>query len=102
MQHINCRLIELNRIHVFLSFQAAGKEAIYEHDIMINADKITETDEDSIPTGNFTPVEGTLYDLRKMANLGERLKNLLPINGYDDNFCPDNNYDGRRINVIAK
>uniref|UniRef100_A0A1I8PV53 Aldose 1-epimerase n=1 Tax=Stomoxys calcitrans TaxID=35570 RepID=A0A1I8PV53_STOCA len=91
-----------NHSYFNLAGHVGGKAAIYDHHIMINADKITETDADSIPTGNFTSVEGTLYDLRKMVNLGERLKALLPINGYDDNYCADKNNDGERVNVIAK
>ncbi|XP_058978095.1 galactose mutarotase [Musca domestica] len=93
-----------NHCYFNLAGHAAGKQAIYGHEVMINADKITETDGDSIPTGNFTPVEGTVYDLRKMKNMGEGIKSLLPspISGYDDNYCADGNYDGNRINVIAK
>lgn len=70
---------------------------------MIKADKITETDGDSIPTGNLKNVEGTLYDLRTMKNLGEQIKKLLPAtNGYDDNFCVETNTDGTSVSLIAK
>lgn len=70
---------------------------------MINSDEITETDRDSIPTGNFTKIEGTLYDLRKMQNLGEQIQQLLPATtGYDDNYCFKTNNDSSRINIIAK
>ena len=70
---------------------------------MIKAGQITETDSESIPTGNLKSVEGTLYDLRTMKNLGEQIKKLLPtINGYDDNYCIDTNTEGTTINIIAK
>lgn len=70
---------------------------------MIRADKITETDEESIPTGNLKNVAGGLYDLRKMTNLGERIKNLLPTtDGYDDNFCVEPNTTGTNVSLIAK
>lgn len=51
----------------------------------INADKITETDHESIPTGNFTCVGGTAFDLRLPKELGPAMAKL--SNGYDDNFC---------------
>lgn len=70
---------------------------------MIKASQLTETDSESIPTGNLKSVEGTLYDLRTMKNLGVQIEKLLPaINGYDDNYCIDNNTDGTTLNIIAK
>lgn len=78
--------------------KGAGKEAMLDHSIMIKADQITETDSDSIPTGGFINVAGTLFDLNEPVQLGERLQQLL--NGYDDNYCVklnDNN-----ITTIAR
>lgn len=52
----------------------------------MNADRLTVTDQDSIPIGTFQNVSGTDYDLRVARNLGESIAKI-PNNGYDDNFC---------------
>lgn len=54
--------------------------------MMLNADRYTITDHDSIPTGQFQNVSGTDYDLRVARNLGQAIAKLKNI-GYDDNFC---------------
>jgi len=54
--------------------------------VTINADKITATDASSIPSGEFTSVGGTPYDLRVGRELGPAMRNLTS-NGYDNNFC---------------
>lgn len=40
----------------------------------------------NIPTGCIAPVEGTLYDLRRPASLGERNASDAIAGGYDDNY----------------
>lgn len=52
----------------------------------MNADQITVTDHDSIPTGGLEDVSGTDYDLRVARNLGKAIAALKSV-GYDDNFC---------------
>lgn len=52
----------------------------------MNADRITITDADSIPTGDFMSVLGSNYDLRVARNLGESIAKI-QNNGFDDNFC---------------
>lgn len=69
-----------------IHYQNAGYEEIYKHVISINADKITETDSESIPTGKFTSVAGTPFDLRVPHEIGPAMRNV-PGPGYDDNFC---------------
>lgn len=53
---------------------------------MLNADRYTITDNDSIPTGQFQSVSGTNYDLRVAQNLGKAISRI-DNSGYDDNFC---------------
>ena len=54
------------------------------------ADAITETDENSIPTGTLLPVEGTPFDLRDpvefLHGLSLEHPQLTLGNGYDHNF----------------
>lgn len=66
----------------------------------LNADKITITDHDSIPTGEFQDVSGTDYDLRVAQNLGVALSKLSNC-GYDDNFCVTRT-DDQSLTLVAK
>ncbi|XP_075981888.1 galactose mutarotase-like [Anticarsia gemmatalis] len=61
----------------------AGSEELYNHLTLINADFITETDSNSIPTGKLLNVKGTAYDFTTEKRLGD----LLSGNLYDDNYC---------------
>lgn len=58
--------------------------------IQVWADAITETDENSIPTGTLLPVEGTPFDLRDpvefLHGLSLEHPQLTLGNGYDHNF----------------
>lgn len=52
----------------------------------MNADRITITDDDSIPTGKFLPVWGSPYDFRIARNLGDAIAHV-GNSGFDDNYC---------------
>ena len=55
-----------------------GEEKSKDHILQINADHITETDQELIPTGKLMDVEGTRFDFREP----------IPFEpGYDDNFA---------------
>ena len=51
---------------------------------MIAADRITELDDESIPTGKILPVDKTPYDFRLSTAIGERIDQVAP--GYDINY----------------
>ncbi|KPI98241.1 Aldose 1-epimerase [Papilio xuthus] len=74
-----------NHSYFNLAGHDAGAEEIYNHVISINADKITETTPQSIPTGGFVNVGGTPFDLRIPVRLGDAMKQ--GQNLFDDNFC---------------
>jgi aldose 1-epimerase len=57
---------------------------IYDHELFIEADRITELDAESIPTGNIIPVDASPYDFRLSRPLGERIHEVAP--GYDINY----------------
>ncbi len=61
------------------------KEDTRNHQVRICADAYTPVDEGNIPTGEITPVDGTVYDLREWTTIADRLT-VLP-KGYDHNFC---------------
>lgn len=70
-----------------LNFQQdKGHTEIYNHEVTLNADRLTITDHDSIPTGGFQNVSGTDYDFRVSRKLGESIAKIAN-DGYDDNFC---------------
>ncbi|CAG9571897.1 unnamed protein product [Danaus chrysippus] len=79
-----------NHSYFNLAGHDSGAEELYNHVIMINADKITETTSESIPTGKFIKVGGTPYDLRAPKRLGDAMTST--GYGFDDNFCV-NMYD---------
>uniref|UniRef100_A0A1B0G2S3 Aldose 1-epimerase n=1 Tax=Glossina morsitans morsitans TaxID=37546 RepID=A0A1B0G2S3_GLOMM len=105
-----------NNIHFNLAGHAAGKESLYEHSVLIKADKVVDTDNDQIPTGMLMPVKNTPYDVRKFTNLGKTIKKFrnCPITGFDKSFCVDvrpgnpetiakivHPYSGRWLEVIT-
>ena len=63
--------------HIWLNLN--GTSSMTEHTLWIDADKITETDAELIPTGNLLDVTGTKYDFRNTPDFDR-------ANKYDDNF----------------
>ncbi|GMH21936.1 hypothetical protein Nepgr_023779 [Nepenthes gracilis] len=60
---------------------------ILSHTIQIFGSKITPVDQELIPTGQITPVQGTPYDFLKPQTIGSRINDL--PNGYDINYALD-------------
>lgn len=69
--------------HAYWNLSASG--TIDTHCLQVNASAYTPMVA-NIPTGYIAPVEGTLYDLRKPAVLGERNAADAIAGGYDDNY----------------
>ena len=72
-------------------FNLGSTDGIKNHHVQINADAITSVDDDLIPTGKLTLVDGTPFDFRKAHSLegleGELARALQPTGGYDHNFA---------------
>ncbi|MCT4672164.1 MAG: galactose mutarotase [Prolixibacteraceae bacterium] len=64
---------------------------IKDHDLVVNAPKVTPVDNNLIPTGEYASTEGTSYDFRTQKNLGEGIDSL--EEGYDINFVLDKEKD---------
>ena len=64
-------------------FNLDGSPNILEHELWLDADRFTETDDDLIPTGRVLSVEGLSIDFRKKKVIGSAV-NIKPI---DNNFC---------------
>ncbi len=72
--------------HSYFNF-TGGKEDIKNHELKLNANKITES-KDLIPTGNIVSVEGTAFDFTSNKKLGKDIDSL--PDGYDLNYVLDN------------
>ncbi|XP_039748310.1 galactose mutarotase-like [Pararge aegeria] len=90
-----------NHSYFNLAGHGTGAEEVYNHVISINADKITETTPESIPTGRFIKVGGTAYDLRVPARLGDAMNRQADSELYDDNFCVTS-YEEKALNFVSR
>lgn len=73
------------------------KGDILGHELMIDADNVTELNEHSIPTGKMLKVDGTCFDFRSAKPVGRDIADTEP--GYDINYVV-NGFDGE-LNRIA-
>lgn len=69
--------------HAYWNLDGAG--TVDAHCLQVKASAYTPMVA-NIPTGYIAPVEGTLYDLRRPACLGERNAPEAIAGGYDDNY----------------
>ncbi|MBQ8392664.1 MAG: galactose mutarotase [Clostridia bacterium] len=78
-------------------FNLAGHDSgtIMDHTLWIDADKITLTDDELIPTGEELFVENTEFDFRKEKAIGKEIDNnninLIYGQGYDHNYILNTN-----------
>jgi len=76
--------------HSYFNLKGHGEGNILDHLMMINADKFTPTDADSIPTGELADVKGTPMDFTKPIAIGDRIEidyeQLKFGSGYDHNW----------------
>jgi aldose 1-epimerase len=81
--------------HTYFNLNGGGK--IYNHCVLVRAEKYTPVNENLIPTGEIAPVEGTSYDLRKQISIKEaiaRLRSEYPnLKGFDINYVLSENHE---------
>lgn len=77
-----------------------GQGTIDGHCLSVAADAYTPM-VSNIPTGSIDPVDGTLYDLRRPALLGERNAPGAIAGGYDDNYVLNNGGELREVAVLT-
>ena len=74
-------------------FNLSQQLGLDHHLFSIFAERVTEVDSQSIPTGKLLPVEGTVLDFRQDRSLSEDLLNtdqfelLKSAEGFDYNYC---------------
>jgi len=67
---------------------------ILDHKLKIYGNRITESDDELIPTGNILPVNATAFDFTEFKKIGADLEKLSPVEGkhpggYDINYVLD-------------
>lgn len=80
--------------HCYFNLNGHNAGLICDHRVCIDADKYTETDADSVPTGNIVSVEGTPMDFRKPKIVGDDIdadfQTLREAGGFDHNYVLNN------------
>ncbi len=83
--------------HAYFNMNGYDNGNMENHYIRMNTDKFNETDVELIPTGNFTDVTGTPFDMRKPRLMKDVLfgdnDKIRELGGLDTNFIM-NDYDG--------
>lgn len=76
--------------HSYFNLSGHGSGNILNHKVLINADKFTAADKNSIPTGELRAVHGTPMDFTKLKKVGDEINSsyeqIAFANGYDHNW----------------
>ncbi len=91
--------------HSFFNLKGEAGGTITDHILQIDADSITPTDSNLIPTGEIRPVAGTAYDFRSAHAIGEMIdssdEQLAAGRGYDMNWVLNRADNGEVVKVLS-
>ena len=76
--------------HIYFNLAGQDSGPVYGQTLKINADFITQSDAQNIPTGEVLKVKKTPFDFTKPRNLGDAIKEVIASgnihNGFDINY----------------
>ncbi|EDW72677.1 uncharacterized protein Dwil_GK17052 [Drosophila willistoni] len=91
-----------NHSYFNLAGHGAGKDALYQHMLMIKASQLVDTNLDQLPTGKLMRIRNTPYDFGSLSSLGKRLNQVTecPLSGFDNSYCVD--VPPNRVQLVAR
>jgi len=85
--------------HCYFNLRGDGSGLVYDQELMIRSEMITETDSSSIPTGKLINTRNSPFDFSVSCPIGAMIDQL--VHGYDDNFVLQETKDGSTPQIIA-
>lgn len=77
--------------HAYFNLSGDSRQTVEGHLLQVLADEFTETDDDQLPTGELSPVRGTMMDFTEPHPIGEHIdepfRAIIDGIGYDNNYC---------------
>lgn len=72
--------------HTYFNLSGDAGTTIFDHEIMIHADEVTEVDKDLTPTGKLKKVNWTEMDFNEPKLIGKDIAKVTEGGGYDHNY----------------
>ncbi len=90
--------------HSYFNLSGEGNGSILNHELTLDANQITPTDEGLIPTGELQSVKDTPFDFLSATQIGQRIdddhQQLKNGDGYDHNFVLNKRKDNERAAAL--